>query len=136
MILLPQAAFSAPDVRWAALVPILVVLGTAVLSVLVEAFAPVRARRPIVIGLALFATGAAAAVLALRWTTVLAAPASLGEYIEDPLTVGAQFVLAIIGFLSVLVMADRTRVGDGSFAAQPSDRPGSAAEELSEAKGY
>ena len=136
MILLPQAAFSAPDVRWAALVPVLIVLGTAVLSVLVEAFAPVRARRPIVIGLALFATGAAAAVLALRWTTVLAAPASLGEYIEDPLTVGAQFVLAIIGFLSVLVMADRTRVGDGSFAAQPSDRPGSAAEELSEAKGY
>ena len=136
MILLPQAAFSAPDVRWAALVPVLIVLGTAVLSVLVEAFAPVRARRPIVIGLALFATGAAAAVLALRWTTVLAAPASLGEYIEDPLTVGAQFVLAIIGFLSVLVMADRTRVGDGSFAAQPSDRPGSAAEELSEEKGY
>ena len=44
MILLPQAAFSTPDVRWAALVPVLIVLGTAVLSVLVEAFAPVRGR--------------------------------------------------------------------------------------------
>lgn len=63
-------------------------------------------------------------MLALRWAPVVAAPASLGEYIEDPLTVGAQSVLVIIGFLAVLVMADRTTVGDGAFAAQPLGSPG------------
>ena len=33
-------------------------------------------------------------------------------------------------------MADRTSVGDGAFAGQPSDRPDSAAEELTQRKGY
>ena len=47
-----------------------------------------------------------------------------------------QSALVIIGFFAVLVMADRTSVGDGAFAGQPSDRPDSAAEELSERKGY
>lgn len=128
--------FQAPEVQWLSLAPILIVLGGAVLGVLVEAFAPAKARRPIVIGLSILATAGACVMLALRWTPVVAAPASLGEYIEDPLTVGAQSVLVIIGFLAVLVMADRTTVGDGAFAGQPSDRPDSAAEELSERKGY
>ena len=128
--------FQAPEVQWLSLAPILIVLGGAVLGILVEAFAPAKARRPIVIGLSILATAGACVMLALRWAPVVAAPASLGEYIEDPLTVGAQSVLVIIGFLAVLVMADRTTVGDGAFAGQPSDRPDSAAEELSERKGY
>ena len=136
MNVLPMANFQAPEVPWLSLAPILIVLGGAVLGILVEAFAPAKARRPIVIGLSILATGGACVMLALRWAPVVAAPASLGEYIEDPLTVGAQSVLVIIGFLAVLVMADRTTVGDGAFAGQPSDRPDSAAEELSERKGY
>ena len=136
MNVLPMANFQAPEVQWLSLAPILIVLGAAVLGVLVEAFAPAKARRPIVIGLSILATAGACVMLALRWAPVVAAPASLGEYIEDPLTIVAQSVLVIIGFLAVLVMADRTTVGDGAFAGQPSDRPDSAAEELSERKGY
>ncbi len=136
MNVLPMANFQAPEVPWLSLAPILIVLGGAVLGILVEAFAPAKARRPIVIGLSILATAGACVMLALRWAPVVAAPASLGEYIEDPLTIGAQSVLVIIGFLAVLVMADRTTVGDGAFAGQPSDRPDSAAEELSERKGY
>ena len=86
------------------LAPILIVLGGAVLGILVEAFAPAKARRPMVIGLSILATSGAAAVLGLRWVPVLEAPASLGEYIEDPLTIAAQSILMII---------DHGRLGHG-----------------------
>ena len=131
-----MANFQAPEVHWVSLAPILIVLGGAVLGVLVEAFAPVKARRPLVIGLSILATAGACVMLALRWVPVLETPVTLGEYMEDPLTVAAQSALVVIGFFAVLVMADRTSVGDGAFAGQPSDRPDSAAEELSERKGY
>ncbi len=136
MNVLPMANFQAPEVHWLSLAPILLVLGGAVFGILVEAFAPAKARRPIVIALSVLATAGAAVILALRWAPVLASPASLGEYIEDPLSVGAQSILVIIGFLAVLVMADRTSVGDGAFAGQPSDRPESATEELTERANY
>ena len=136
MNVLPMANFQAPEVHWVSLTPILIVLGGAVLGVLVEAFAPVKARRPLVIGLSILATAGACVMLALRWVPVLETPVTLGEYMEDPLTVAAQSALVVIGFFAVLVMADRTSVGDGAFAGQPSDRPDSAAEELSERKGY
>ena len=136
MNVLPMANFQAPEVPWLSLAPILIVLGGAVLGILVEAFAPAKARRPIVIALSILATAGACVVLALRWAPVLAAPASLGEYIEDSLTIAAQSILMIIGFMAILVMADRTSVGDGAFAGQPSDRPDLAAEELTERKGY
>ena len=136
MNVLPMANFQAPEVHWLSLAPILIVLGGAVLGILVEAFAPAKVRRPMVIGLSILATAGACVMLALRWEPVLLTPTSLGEYIEDPLTVAAQSILVIIGFMAVLVMADRTSVGDGAFAGQPSDRPDSAAEELTERKGY
>ena len=102
MNVLPMANFQAPEVHWLSLAPILLVLGGAVFGILVEAFAPAKARRPIVIALSVLATAGAAVILALRWAPVLASPASLGEYIEDPLSVGAQSILVIIGFLAVL----------------------------------
>ena len=136
MNVLPMANFQAPEVHWLSLAPILIVLGGAVLGILVEAFAPAKVRRPMVIGLSILATASACVMLALRWEPVLLKATSLGEYIEDPLTVAAQSILVIIGFMAVLVMADRTSVGDGAFAGQPSDRPDSAAEELTERKGY
>ena len=136
MNVLPMATFEAPQVHWLSLTPILIVLGGAVLGILVEAFAPAKARRPIVIALAVAATCGAGSVLVLRWAPVVGAPTTLGEYIEDPLTIAAQFVLAVLGFVAVLVMADRTSVGDGAFAGQPSDRPDSAAEELTQRHSY
>lgn len=136
MNLLASAQFTAPQIPWISLIPIIIVLGGAVLGVLIEAFAPAKTRRPLVIGVALLTTLAAGAVLATRWIPVAASPSSLGEYIEDPLTIAAQFILVVIAFLAILVMADRTEAGDGAFAGQPSDRPGSADEELSDRKNY
>lgn len=130
------ASFTAPQIEWASLTPIIIVLGGAVLGVLIEAFSPVKTRRTLVIAVSLLTTLFAGAVLATRWLAVLDAPTSLGEYIEDPLSLGAQFILVLIAFLALLVMADRSELGDGAFASQPSDRPGSADEETSDRKGY
>lgn len=135
-LLATATSFEAPSISWAALAPVIIVLGGAVLGVLLESFVPVKARRPAVIGVSLLAPLLAGAALALRWGTVSTKPQSLGEYIEDPLTIAAQFVLVVLTFVALLVIAERTHVGDGAFAGQPSDRPGSGDEELTLAKGY
>ncbi|MCI1662057.1 MAG: NADH-quinone oxidoreductase subunit NuoN [Actinomyces sp.] len=134
MNLFSTADFATPTIGWASLSPVLIVLGAAVAGVLVESFAPQRLRRPIGIGVALLATLGAAIAAAVRW--VQAEPSTLGEYVEDPLTLAAQFILAVVGVVAILVMADRTQVGDGAFAGQPSDRPGSGDEERTLSKGY
>lgn len=126
----------APDVTWESLVPIFIVLGAAVLGVLVEAFVPHKARRTVQILLSIFAVLAGFVSIVARWTVVVETPASLGEYNEDTLTLAAQAALLVIAFLAILVIADRTELGDGAFAAQPSDRPGSSDEDLSISKGY
>ncbi|ENO17991.1 NADH-quinone oxidoreductase subunit N [Schaalia cardiffensis F0333] len=136
MNLLASAQFAAPQIPWASLVPIIIVFGGAVLGVLVEAFAPAKNRRSLVIGVTLLTPLAAGAVLATRWLPLLDSPSSFGEYIEDPLSIAAQFILVLIAFLAILVMADRSEIGDGAFASQPSDRPGSSDEELSDRKNY
>lgn len=135
-LLAAATSFSAPQIEWASLAPMIVVLAGAVLAVLFETFAPAKSRRTLVIAVSLLTALAAGAVVALRWLAVLEAPSSLGEYIEDPLTLGAQFILVLVAFLALLVMADRTQVRDGAFAGQPSDKPGSADEALTDEKGY
>ncbi|QPK81589.1 NADH-quinone oxidoreductase subunit NuoN [Schaalia sp. ZJ405] len=136
MNLLATANFTAPTIEWASLTPIIIVLGAAVLGVLIEAFAPARSRRGAGIFLGILAPLAAFVVLVMRWFTVVDTPSSLGEYVEDPLTIATQAILVLVTFVAILVMADRTRVGDGAFAGQPSDRPGSSDEETSDAHGY
>ncbi|EEH64633.1 proton-translocating NADH-quinone oxidoreductase, chain N [Gleimia coleocanis DSM 15436] len=126
----------APEVPWLSLLPILVVFGGAVVSVLVEAFVPAKGRRPVQLILSLITIVAAIVMVTFRLTEVLEYPMSLPEYIEDPLTVTTQGILLIIGLLAVLVVADRSELGDGAFAAQPADRPGSVDEDLSNEKGY
>lgn len=134
MNLFSTAEFTTPTIGWASLAPVLIVLGAAVIGVLVESFAPRSARRPVGIGIALAATLGAAIAVAVRW--VQASPSSLGEYIEDPLTLASQFILAVVGVVAILVMADRTQVGDGAFAGQPSDRPGSSDEQRTLTENY
>ncbi|MCD4557314.1 NADH-quinone oxidoreductase subunit NuoN [Schaalia sp. lx-100] len=136
MNLLPTETLAAPDIHWASISPVIVVLAGAVLAILVESFAPTKTRRPIVIGVSLLTTLVALVTLVARWLVVLDAPVSVGEYVEDSLTVATQFLLVLVAFFAFMVMAERTSVGDGAFAAQPSDRPGSHDEELSDRKNY
>lgn len=126
----------APEVPWLSLLPILVVFAGAIVSVLVEAFVPFKGRRPVQLVLSLATIVAAMLVSFYRFTAVLRQPVALPEYIEDPLTVAAQAILLLIALLAVLVVADRSELKDGAFAAQPADRPGSVDEDLSVEKGY
>lgn len=135
-ILPMETVITAPDVPWETLAPVLIVLGAAVLGVLVEAFAPQKARRTIQVLLSIFAVLASFVAVVARWSAVVETPVALNEYHEDTLTLAAQSILLVIAFLAILVIADRSEIGDGAFAAQPSDRPGSSDEDISIAKGY
>ncbi|WP_341360257.1 NADH-quinone oxidoreductase subunit NuoN [Georgenia sp. M64] len=123
--------FVAPAVDWAALTPILIVLGAAVLGVLLEAFVPRPARRAVQLVLSLLATAAALVAVVWRWTVVEAeGPREIvgGALIEDGPTLAAQAILALVGFLGLLVIADRTESGEGAFVAMAASRPGSPEE--------
>ena len=146
---------TAPIVNWDALTPVLIILGAGVLGVLVEAFISRPARLAIQSTLSFLAILASGVALFLRWGEVKAAgaaAAALPQFqhpkgflpgarmsaglTEDPFSIAAQGILLVIGLLAVLVMADRTSVGDGAFAAQAADRPGSAEESESILAGW
>jgi NADH-quinone oxidoreductase subunit N len=124
--------FTAPAIDWAALTPILLVFGTAVLGVLLEAFLPRSARRGIQVPLVLTALAAALVAVVWRWTVVQAdGPREVvaGSVIEDGPALAAQAILLVISLVAMLVIADRTETGEGSFAASGATRPGSEDEE-------
>lgn len=126
----------APSIPWVSLSPILIVLGGAVLGVLVEAFVPHKARRGVQVMLSILAVVVAFVAVIARWTPIVNTPMGHGEYIEDTLTLATQSILLVVAFLALLVIADRSELLDGAFAAQPSDRPGSSDEDMSIARGY
>ncbi|MBV7363421.1 NADH-quinone oxidoreductase subunit NuoN [Actinomycetaceae bacterium TAE3-ERU4] len=124
---------------WLALTPIIVILGTGAVQVLLEAFVPRRARRLTQLITSLLAVCLAFSVLAyLHMSDLYRSPVAVagGEVKTDLVGIFAQLVLLLIGFLSILVFADRTSQNDGAFAGQPSDRPGSADEALSNRMQY
>ncbi|UNX54407.1 NADH-quinone oxidoreductase subunit NuoN [Georgenia sp. TF02-10] len=123
--------FVAPEVDWAALTPVLILLLAAVAGVLVEAFVPARSRRVTQLVLGLVATAGALVAVVWRWTVVAdTGPRAVmgGSVVEDGPALAAQGVLMLLGFLALLVIADRTESGEGAFAAQAAARPGSADE--------
>lgn len=124
-------SFTAPSIQWAGLAPVLIILGAAILGVLIEALMPRRARHLAQTALAVLAILGAMVALVWRWGVVVdgAAPSHLVVgFNEDHFGIAAQGVVLIIGLLSILVISDRTEVGDSVFAAQAADRPGSAEE--------
>ncbi len=127
-ILAATGSFEVPTIEYAALAPILVVLGGAVVSVLLEAFLPQRHRRPIQLMLT-FATLAAAFVFVVlaRGTRAVVAEGSVA--IDGP-TLFMQGSILVMAFIAALVMAERQvdPAGD-AFAPRASALPGSEAEQ-------
>ena len=132
-------SFTVPTIEWAGLAPVLIILGAGVLGVLIEAFVPRRGRLQVQAGLSVLAILGSGVAFVLRWAQVLPQDPGTGRVSpsgrvlasgvsEDPFGVAAQGIMLVIGLLAVLVMADRTTAGDGAFAAQAADRPGSAEE--------
>lgn len=130
MTALAASVFSPPEIDWAALSPVLIVLGAALVGILLEAFLPQRMRRTSQLGLSIIAL--AGAILASAWQLGQieggVSPAGFVLAVDRPALVLGILIL-IVGLLSVLVMADRTEIGEDSYAAQVSAVPGSAYEE-------
>jgi NADH-quinone oxidoreductase subunit N len=130
--------FVAPDISWPHLLPVLLVLGAAVLGVLVEAFAPQRARRAAQVVLSVLGTVGAVVAAAALWGDVRETGGTVvlgGSMILDGPALMLQAVLALLGLVALLVLADRTESGEDAFAPAAAAVPGSDYEELARRRG-
>jgi NADH-quinone oxidoreductase subunit N len=132
------SAFTVPDIAWAQLTPILLVLGAAVAGVLVEALVPRRFRRPVQLTLTLAALAGAVVAVAALWDDVADTGGTDvlgGSLLVDGPTLVLQGTVALLALLAVLVMADRTQTGEDAFAPQGAAVPGSGYEEAARVAG-
>ncbi|MGO1590434.1 MAG: NADH-quinone oxidoreductase subunit NuoN [Ancrocorticia sp.] len=126
-------------IDWAALTPILIILGSAVLAVIFEAFIPRQARRGVQVVLSMIAIAAAVVSVVWRWTVVSAdGPTSIamapdgstdvGTFVEDGAALAFQLIILVCALVALLVIADRTQTGEGAFVASAATQPGSSDE--------
>jgi NADH-quinone oxidoreductase subunit N len=129
------AAFAAPSLDYAALLPLLIVFGAALVAVLVEAFAPRRQRFTAQVGVAL--VGLVAALVAAGWLAVngtrvqtsgiRAGGTVSGSVVIDGVALFLQATILALAVLAVATMSERV-VDDGAFTPQASAVPGSSGE--------
>ena len=123
-----QLPFPTPQIEYALLLPVLVVLGAAVVSVLVEAIAPESLRRTLQPLLAFGSLAIALAGCVGLWDQrQLVAMGALVVDGPSVLLQGTLLVLAILGAL--LMMESRVDPAGDPFAARASTIPGSADEQ-------
>ena len=128
--------FSAVDVDYAAISPMLVVVAGALLGVLVEAFAPRRSRHGIQVGLTSL-TIAAAFVALVVWSRDSQTVTLGGSVVIDGVSVFLMGGLLLLALISVLVMAERFGgVGADAFTPMGSSTPGSTQEDMATRAGY
>ncbi len=131
--LLAVETITPPDLDYQALAPMLILFGGACVGVLVEAFAPARARQPLQVVLAIGSLVAA----------LVATGYGLAGMIEDgrsPVVTAAGAVamdaaayfltgtIVVLGIVSVLLMAERSLEPGGSFVASAGTVAGSSAD--------
>ncbi|HYQ77297.1 NADH-quinone oxidoreductase subunit NuoN [Cellulomonas sp.] len=131
-------SFTVPDIAWAQLAPVLIVLGAAVVGVLVEALVPRRVRRVVQLTLTLVALAGAVVAVAALWNGVADTGGTDvlgGSLLVDGPTLVLWATTAVLALLAVLVIADRTATGEDAFAPQGAAVPGSGYEEAARAAG-
>lgn len=127
--------FELPSINYSAIAPILIIFGAAIVSVLVEAFAPRRARRPLQLVIVLGSVIAAlVVVVSLAGTFLITAEGAIA--VDGP-TLVMQGTLLVVSLLGALLMAERTidPLGD-AFAPRASALPGSEDERQFTERGY
>lgn len=139
-------AAGTPSIEYLQLSPALIVLGAAVLGIVVEAFAPRKARYTAQVALALAGlAGGFAAVLGLSfngYATTKAAIVGLGAIAVDGPALFLQGVILLVSLVAVFTFAERrlepaahgSRVD--SFAAQPASVPGGEGEKSAVKAGW
>ncbi|MFF4079487.1 NADH-quinone oxidoreductase subunit NuoN [Streptomyces sp. NPDC087218] len=142
----PGERFEAPVIEYTQLMPVLIVIGVAVLGVLVEAFVPRRARHYTQVFLTVVALAAAfAAVIGLAaggYATTKAHIAAMGAIAIDGPTLFLQGTILLTSLVAVFTFAERrldpaahgNRVD--SFAAQAASVPGSDSEKAAVKAGF
>ncbi len=129
------SAFVLPDLDYRLLAPILIVLGMAVVSVLVEAFVSRTARRGVQLTLT-FATLIASLVLTITLSGVQSLTGA-GEVAIDGPSIFLQGTILVLALLSALLIAERAidPAGD-AFAARVNALPGSLDEREFTTRGW
>ncbi|MGW2177197.1 NADH-quinone oxidoreductase subunit NuoN [Streptomyces sp. NPDC001732] len=142
----PGERFQAPVIEYTQLMPVLIVIGVAVVGVLVEAFVPRRARYHTQVFLTVVALAAAfAAVVGLAaggYATTKAHIAAMGAIAIDGPTLFLQGTILLTSLVAVFTFAERrldpaahgNRVD--SFAAQAASVPGSDSEKAAVKAGF
>ncbi|GAA1759787.1 MULTISPECIES: NADH-quinone oxidoreductase subunit NuoN [Streptomonospora] len=127
----PVITENPPEIDYWLLSPMLVVFGAAVAGVLIEAFVPAARRRPLQLGLALAAVGAAFVLTILVTGSLPSGEAGVGiafgSIAVDRVAVFLQGTVLVLGFISLLLIAENRR-GESAFAAQAAAVPGSEEE--------
>jgi NADH-quinone oxidoreductase subunit N len=117
-----------PEITWAPLTPIIVVLLAAAAGILVEAFVRTPATRRLTqIVLSLGALVVSLGVAVVQWATLEGSGTVVLRLmlVVDRQSFAWQTMLAVFGILAVLLFAARTRSGEEAFTALGSTAPGS-----------
>jgi NADH-quinone oxidoreductase subunit N len=118
-----QEPVQLPAIDYAALAPLLVVLGAACVAVLVEAFLPRHQRWPVQVALAVAALGLAGLLLGLYAGGEPAGITTIGDALAvDRPTLFLWGTLLVLGLASILMIADRSVEPGGAFVASAAGR--------------
>lgn len=130
-----EAPFELPAIDYGLILPIVIVLTAGVVSVMCEAFAPRKARRPLQLTLVFGSLIAAfIAVIDLAQTQAITAAGSIA--VDGPALV-MQGSLIVLSLLGALLMAERMVDPSGdAFAPRASALPGSEDEKQFATRGY
>lgn len=123
------------DISFAAILPVLLVFGGAVIGVLIEAFAPRRSRHMVQLALACFVLIAALMAI-LLWAKDAQGVTLAGAMVIDGPTLVIQGLVLLLGLAALLIMAERLngRLAD-AFTPSGASVPGSPQESIAERLG-
>ncbi len=120
---LAQGALSAPPIDYAAIAPLLIVLGAACIAVLVEALLPRHQRWPAQVALSVVALGGAGLALGLYAGSGPDGVTTIADALAvDRPTLFLWGALLALGLGSVLLIADRSVEPGGAFLASAATR--------------
>ncbi len=127
-----------PVIIWGPLVPVLIVLGAAIVGILIEAFVRQPAMRRLVQAvLAIAASVAAMFVAIVQWAVFSGNGARIaGNYlVSDRQALAWQVILALFALMGMLLFSSRSG-GEDAFTPLASAAPGSGEEALAAKRGF
>ena len=130
--------FVTPQIEWAPLAPVLIVLGAAAIGVLIEAFVRSPAtRRSIQLVFGLVTLLAALGTTIVQWAALEGGGTQVMQFMltVDRQALGWQTILLVFGILGIILFASRTRAGEPAFTSLGSASPGSLEETLARRRG-